>query len=561
MSTLGLKDYQENRGVDGVYDKRNTLNNLTGKQWLFSTKTVIPKAYSSERRQGNIEFKSPLLPEAFCQEIIETFSKPGETVLDPSPGLGTTMLGIHLANSGESGPNRKYIGIQSDDDLIKENLSLLRQRNELSGELMRETMDSLANLPQNSVDLIFSDIPIVSNTSLLDPDRAQLSPSVHSEAKVQLVHELLAFFCPVILEAVKKLKINRYLVLTLPETIESGYPALNFTLSSLFVHNFQLVGLPLKAERIWFIPEPQKGFEEFITISRRILVFRNEEGFLYRPKQFPALFNGQIPIGRTEIIHKAYPPSFNHKLRSQHGGMKPPELCQLLIERYSDHRNDLVLDPFVGVGGTLLGASLSGRKAIGIDINAQWREIYHQVTHESGFPEQEFIVGDSRAGIPDVISDGSAGLILTDVPYWAMDKLKKTRGRYSRAGEESKGKLHSSLKRFNQADTISLGEWKSLLNDVFTLCYPKLAPNKYCVVFIGNMYRTIIEERAGKARKIGKYLMLSSILARILLEIGYQFEREIIWYSPDKSLHVFGYPYSYIPSIVHQSILVFNKGK
>ena len=43
MSSLSLKSYQEDRQERGVYDKRNPLNDLTGKEWLFSTKTVLPK--------------------------------------------------------------------------------------------------------------------------------------------------------------------------------------------------------------------------------------------------------------------------------------------------------------------------------------------------------------------------------------------------------------------------------------------------------------------------------------------------------------------------------------
>jgi hypothetical protein len=73
------------------------------------------------------------------------------------------------------------------------------------------------------------------------------------------------------------------------------------------------------------------------------------------------------------------------------------------------------------------------------------------------------------------------------------------------------------------------------------------------------MYRTIDETSKNKVKKVGRYLLLSSMLAKILLDIGYSFEEEIIWYAPDKSLHVFGYPFSYIPSIVHQSILIFTK--
>jgi hypothetical protein len=33
----------------------------------------------------------------------------------------------------------------------------------------------------------------------------------------------------------------------------------------------------------------------------------------------------------------------------------------------------------------------------------------------------------------------------------------------------------------------------------------------------------------------------------------------LIWYDVSKSLHIYGYQYEYIPSMIHQNILVFRK--
>jgi hypothetical protein len=73
------------------------------------------------------------------------------------------------------------------------------------------------------------------------------------------------------------------------------------------------------------------------------------------------------------------------------------------------------------------------------------------------------------------------------------------------------------------------------------------------------MYRTLSEVHDGKAVRVGRFLLLSSLLADLLVSIGYKFLEEVVWYAPDKALHIFGYPYSYIPSVVHQDILVFEK--
>ena len=78
---------------------------------------------------------------------------------------------------------------------------------------------------------------------------------------------------------------------------------------------------------------------------------------------------------------------------------KPPDLCADLIEVFTK-RDGRVLDPFAGVGGTLLGAGLRGRSAVGIEINPRWIEIYRQVCSLEKIPEQRMICGDSRAELP-----------------------------------------------------------------------------------------------------------------------------------------------------------------
>ena len=57
-----LKDHQVDRGKLGIYDLRNRINNLTGKQWTFSTRSVITKLFA-DNYPGDWLFKFPgILP-------------------------------------------------------------------------------------------------------------------------------------------------------------------------------------------------------------------------------------------------------------------------------------------------------------------------------------------------------------------------------------------------------------------------------------------------------------------------------------------------------------------
>lgn len=239
------------------------------------------------------------------------------------------------------------------------------------------------------------------------------------------------------------------------------------------------------------------------------------------------------------VIDKIFPLDFQHKLRSQHGGQKPPKLCEQLIKTFTK-KGQKVLDPFAGVGGVLIGSTISGRSAVGIDINEKWKNIYKEVCFIEGIKEEEFLVGDSSK-ILDSIKD-TFDLILTDVPYWNMDKLISNRNK--------KSSRQTKLSKFNDNDLKSLDEWLDEMKTIFLKSVAKLKNNGYLVVFIGDLYRE------------KKLYPLSSNLLFKLLEIDtLNLKSDIIWVDKSKSLHIFGYPFSYVPSIIHQHILVFKKEK
>jgi DNA modification methylase len=210
-----------------------------------------------------------------------------------------------------------------------------------------------------------------------------------------------------------------------------------------------------------------------------------------------------------------------------------------------------VLDPFAGVGGTLLGAALCGRKAVGLEINPEWIEIYRQVCSLEGLPEQQMLCGDSRELLRRRL--GSSGeeapfdLLLTDVPYWHMDRVPRSKGKYKRVGQPQRQSRVSKLQVFNEHQDTGRQGWRELLSEVFAGCLPRLKAGAYVVVFIGDMYHD------------GRFHFLAADLAALLETLGLVPKANLIWYDVSKSLHVYGYQYEFIPSMIHQNVLVFRK--
>lgn len=239
------------------------------------------------------------------------------------------------------------------------------------------------------------------------------------------------------------------------------------------------------------------------------------------------------------VINKPYPLNMQHKLRSQHGGQKPPQLCADIIKIFTK-KNQKVLDPFGGVGGTLLGASLTDRIATGIELESRWIEIYREVSKIENLVEQDFIHGDSKDVLP-TLDQESFDFILTDVPYWNIDKLAQTRSKNARV---------SKLAAFNSVAQQTKGQWLDEMESVLNEAGRCLKSGKYAAIFIGDMYRD------------GKFHMLSASLAERLESSGpWTLKANLIWYDVSKLLHVYGYPSAFVPSMIHQNIIILKKHK
>jgi len=275
------------------------------------------------------------------------------------------------------------------------------------------------------------------------------------------------------------------------------------------------------------------------TLQKKKKTKKEPKARTYDPRnKLNDLTGAEWQFATKTVINKIYPSNLQHKLRSQHGGQKPPELCADLIKIFTKE-NQTILDPLAGVGGSLLGAALVNRNAIGIEINQKWIDIYNQVCELENLTRFPVINGDAKIELNNIEPD-SIDFIITDVPYWIMDQVTKTRS--SGADRDSK------LSKFNDNDLQTKEEWLSDMKEIFTLALPALKPNGYMAVFIGDMYR-------GK-----EFHFLSAELARTISEIPeFILKSDIIWHDDSKMLHIYGYPFAYIPSLIHQHILIFRR--
>jgi DNA modification methylase len=285
-----------------------------------------------------------------------------------------------------------------------------------------------------------------------------------------------------------------------------------------------------------------------VRADKRELVDENgrSRGFYSESNRVNDLTGREWVFWTRSVITKPYPPDMHHSLRSRHGGQKPPGLCADLIRVFTK-TGETILDPFMGVGGVLLGASLSGRKAVGVEIDARWIGIYREVCVKEGMEPQETVAGDARKTLAEM-RDRSFDCVFTDVPYWKMDKAPRSRGTFKRVGEAARPARSSKLSPFAVEEYTSKADWLLHMQEVFTLAAGLLKHRGYLLSFIGDMYRE------------NQYHCLSSELAQVISGIpDMVWKANIVWYDVSKKLHLYGYQYSYIPSLIHQNVLVFRK--
>lgn len=247
------------------------------------------------------------------------------------------------------------------------------------------------------------------------------------------------------------------------------------------------------------------------------------------------------------VLRTEYPREFRHNLRQEVGASKPPRLMELII-RFFTKSGETVLDPFTGTGATLIGASLCNRKATGIEINQKWVDIYKEVCKYENIKEQEIITGDCLEIMEKFLKEKRRfHAIVTDPPY--SPALKKTltlndypkwRRRWTRFKEFS-----TDPRDFRRSKNFE--EYYDNMEKTLRLMYDLLIDGRYAVVMIRDSYQQ------------GRYIPASFEIAKRAEKVGFVFKGVKIWYQTGAPIRPYGYPYSYVPNIIHHNILIFKK--
>ena len=256
----------------------------------------------------------------------------------------------------------------------------------------------------------------------------------------------------------------------------------------------------------------------------------------------------------TSVFCTRYPTSgkesYAHKIRKIHPSPKPPQLMRDLISFFTKE-NEIVFDCFMGVGGSLLGAALCGRRSFGIDINPSYVEAYKAAANDLNLPISKAIVADSVSFLSDdtnlihELSGEQISLFLIDPPYADMMSREKTGGDIKKYGKSSTPFTNDP----HDLGNMTRVNFLSTLKKCVALTMPFIKDHGYVVVFIKDL------------QPLGKELnMLHYDVSKTLTEIAdLNYKGMRIWVDETAKLFPYGYPYSFVANQIHQYILVFRK--
>jgi DNA modification methylase len=156
--------------------------------------------------------------------------------------------------------------------------------------------------------------------------------------------------------------------------------------------------------------------------------------------------------------------------KSVHPATFPVSLAKKVIELFS-HKGELVLDPFVGSGTTLVAAQDLSRNAVGFDLHQGYKELCEERLVENGNADDcsQIAVCDDAKNINQYLREETVKLVFTSPPY--ANLLNRKRKNKSRRGDARKNDQYGKIEQYSQDErdlgTYPLEKYTKVMGDIF----------------------------------------------------------------------------------------------
>jgi DNA modification methylase len=207
--------------------------------------------------------------------------------------------------------------------------------------------------------------------------------------------------------------------------------------------------------------------------------------------------------------------------------------------RFFTKEGQNVLDPFAGIGSTLVACKRTGRIGYGIELNPKYFEIIKKRVPEFS----DNIFKDDCRNI-DKLALPKIHYSISSPPYW--DVLNRSTDGFKKERENRGLDVKYSDSDKDLGNISNYHEFLKEVCSVYFKMYDILADGAYITIIVKNV------------KKRGKMYPLAWDIARILSE-KYVLKDEKIWIQDKISLSPYGYPNSWASNILHHYCLILRK--
>jgi len=225
--------------------------------------------------------------------------------------------------------------------------------------------------------------------------------------------------------------------------------------------------------------------------------------------------------------------------RKLHPATFPISVSKRIIGLFT-HEGQLVLDPFVGSGTTLVAAQDLNRNAVGFDLQENYIKLCENRLGANNLFNQarQIAVQDDALNIPNYLESESVSLIWTSPPY--ANLLNRKRKNKSRRGNERKNEQFGKVEQYSQnprdLGTMEIEQFTVAMGDIFERLLPLLHPKAHCVINVPDIWWE------------NKRITIHIAIVEELRRRGYELRNTIIWDRTNivNRVGIFGWPSNYI---------------
>ncbi len=225
--------------------------------------------------------------------------------------------------------------------------------------------------------------------------------------------------------------------------------------------------------------------------------------------------------------------------KTKHPATYPISLARKCIELFS-HKGELILDPFVGSGTTLVAARDTDRNAVGFDIHPDYIALTQERLMQKslfGGTQQIPLLDDAR-NISPYLREESITCIVTSPPY--ANLLNRKRKNKSRRSDERKNEQYEKIEQYSQRPedlgTLDLDAYAEAMAEIFQGILPLMRKKGHCVINVPDMWWE------------NQRITIHVAVIEALRSAGYELRNTIIWDRTNivNNIGIFGWPSNYI---------------